>query len=306
MSDESRRDDFIRGWIDSEAPRRAPDRLVDAVRAELSVTPQDQAWAVGLRRSYLSRVALYAAAIVVIFVVGFVAAGLLSNGNIVGPPPTSAPTPTPSPSASPQPTPAGSQLPAGSNTSRQFEPGIQFTVPAGWTATYESPFYFELARPDAGYLVQGDGAVYFDSIKAYNRPLAGPPDGGTAPLEGIGTSALDLATWLSERPQLTATTPRPVAAAGLDGYTLDFSLSPAAGELCGMPCVNLLNSPDDSAYYAFGIEGPWKVRAFLLDAPGGTLMITVEDVDGSGFEAETAAAQEIIDSMSLPVASPSP
>ena len=96
MTDESRRDDFIRGWIDSEAPRRAPERLVDAVRAELSVTPQDQAWARGLGRSYLSRVAVYAAAIVVIFVVGFVAAGLLFNGSIVGTPPTPSPTPTPS------------------------------------------------------------------------------------------------------------------------------------------------------------------------------------------------------------------
>jgi len=302
-----RRDELIGQWIESEVPPRAPVRLLDAVRGELSETRQDRAWPLVLGRSYLSRAALFAAAVALVFVVGFVAAGLLFNGNLVGTPPPPAPTATPSPSPSPGPTPVGSPLPAGSNATAQFVPRIQFTVPAGWRATYESPFYFELARPGAGYLVQGDGAAYFDSIKAYNRPMAGPPDGGTAPLEGIGTSASVLATWLSERPQLTATTPAPVKVAGLDGYSLDFSLSSAAGELCGMPCVNLLNSPDNSAYYAFGIEGPWKVRAFLLDASGGTLMITIEDVDGSGFDEETAAAQVIIDSMTLaPAASPTP
>jgi hypothetical protein len=67
-----------------------------------------------------------------------------------------------------------------------------------------------------------------------------------------------------------------------------------------MPCVNLLNSPDDGSSYQFGIEGPWKVRAFLLDRPHGvTVMITVEDVDGNGFDDEVRAAQPILDSLSF-------
>ena len=66
--------------------------------------------------------------------------------------------------------------------------------------------------------------------------------------------------------------------------------------MCGVPCVNLLNAPDRGASYQFGIEGPWKVRAFLLDQRDrSTVMITLEDVDGNGFDREMRAAQPILE-----------
>ena len=67
-----------------------------------------------------------------------------------------------------------------------------------------------------------------------------------------------------------------------------------------MPCANLLDSPDGGKSYRFGIEGPWKVRAYLLEAPDGTtIMVTVDDVDGQGLDQEVSAAQPILDSMTF-------
>ena len=65
-----------------------------------------------------------------------------------------------------------------------------------------------------------------------------------------------------------------------------------------MPCVNLLNGTNGG--YQFGIVGPWQVRAILVDAPNGTtVMVTVEDVDGSGIQTELRRAQPILDSMTF-------
>ena len=142
--------------------------------------------------------------------------------------------------------------------------------------------------------------MYFDGVAVYVGPVAGQPDGTIAPVEGVGTTSAALAAWLSTRPQLTATQPVQTTLAGRPAYRLDFALSPQAGDLCNIPCANLLDSPDGGRSYRFGIEGPWKVRAYLLEAPDGTtIMVTVEDVDGQGFDQEVSAAQPILDSMTF-------
>jgi len=117
---------------------------------------------------------------------------------------------------------------------------------------------------------------------------------------GVGTSPLALANWLATRPQLTASAVTKTALAGLPAYTLDFTLSSSAGELCGVRCVNLLNGPgpDPSKAYQLGILGTWKDRAYLVKAPdGSTVVVTIEDTDGNGFDDEVAAALRIIESL---------
>ena len=94
---------------------------------------------------------------------------------------------------------------------------------------------FHISPPTAGFLRQTDSAVYFDGITSYAHPVAGQPDGGLSPVDGVGANAKELATWLSTRPQLLASTPKKVTLAGLSGYQLDFALSADAGELCGIP-----------------------------------------------------------------------
>ena len=306
MTDDQRRDHDVRSWIQSEAPDHAPEHLRTTVRSELAQTRQERGTAVFMRRSWFRSSARMAAAAVLGLALVVVAGGLLGNrSQIANPGPTpisasTAPSASPVASSSAVPTPSGVILSGGSRTTDDFTPTLRFTAPAGWIQLYDQPMVFHISPPTAGFLRQTDGAVYFDGITSYAHPVAGQPDGGLSPVDGVGTNAKELATWLSTRPQLLASTPKKVTLAGLSGYQLDFALSADAGELCGIPCVNLLVSPDRAASYAFGIEGPWKVRAFLLDRPdGSTVMITVEDVDGKGFDGEVRAAQPILDSMSF-------
>lgn len=304
-------------WIGSEAPDRAPDRLRQAIRSEVAQTPQERGSAIFgtgtfARRLFFAAPTRLVAGLVVVLAIGIIVGSLVTGGGRVpapaatpsSSPPRSSPSPSapPSPVPSPVPTLEGTLLPPGSSVTSAFVPPLRFTVPEGWVKSDDRPYGLRISPPGAGWLRLGNGGlppVEFDGIGGYSRPLAGPPDGGTAPVAGVGSTAKDLATWLSTRPQLTSTKPIKVTLAGRTAYQLDFSLSAAAGGLCGMPCVNLLNSSDEgSASYQFGIEGPWKVRAILLDAPDGTtVMITLEDVDGNGFEQEVRAAQPILDSI---------
>jgi len=304
MTDEQRPDREVRAWIRAEASEHAPDHLRTAIRGELTQTRQERGPAMFMRRGWHRSPTWTGIAAIFVLALGVLAVGLLgTKGPVANPVPTRTPpaiTASPAASASPAPTPSGIVLPSGSTTTDVFRPTLRFTAPAGWIQLYDEPMVFHISPLTAGFLRQTDGQVYFDGITVWAAPVAGPPDGGRAPMEGIGTSAKELATWLSARPQLLVSAPTKVTIAGLSGYQLDFTLSPDAGELCGVPCVNLLNAPDRGVSYQFGIEGPWKVRAFLLDrSDGSTVMITLEDVDGNGFDREVRAAQPILDSMSF-------
>jgi hypothetical protein len=301
MTDDMRRDRQVHDWIQADAPAQAPDRLRDAVRAELAQTRQEAASPVFVRRATLVS-GWGAAAAVVVVGLAFVGAGLVGNRGSIATPlpsPTLVSTPSSSPSvASPRPTPGGSLLPAGPFSTSAFTPGLRFTAPAGWVLGEDRPDTLYLNPADAGVLRQADAALVFDGLAVYSEPVAGPPDGGPTALAGVGTTAKDLATWLSARPQLVSSRPVQVTLAGRTAWQLDFRLSAEAGVMCGMPCVNLLNSANGA--YQFGIEGPWRVRAVLVDAPDGTtVLITVNDVDGVGTATELRQAQPILDSMTF-------
>ncbi len=304
MTDDPRPDREVRAWIRAEAPEHAPDHLGTAIRSELALARQERGPVVFMQRGWRRTPVWTGIAAILVLALGVLAVGLLGTSSpVANPVPTTTPSAimaSPAVSTSPAPTPSGIILPSGPTTTDVFRPTLRFSAPAGWIQLYDQPMVFHISPSTAGFLRQTDGQVYFDGITVWDGPVAGPPDGGPARLEGVGTSAKELATWLSTRPQLLASAPTKVTLGGLSGYRLDFTLSPDAGELCGVPCVNLLNSLDRGASYQFGIEGPWRVRAFLLDRlDGSTVMITVEDVDGNGFDREVRAAQPVLDSMSF-------
>ncbi|HTK44055.1 MAG TPA: hypothetical protein VL749_01720 [Patescibacteria group bacterium] len=307
MTDNMRKDAVVRSWFEEEAPNHAPRRLLEGVRAEVAEIRQERSTIrFGGGRSPLFG---WAAATVAILLL----AGLV--GGIVGfPRTTTEPGPTPSPAATPTPTatsepkptvaptPRGTVLPSGTYRSVRFAPGVAVTVPTGWLLEDDSPAMLSLVRPGAGFVHQPDGANIFDAVRLYARPVAGQPDGTIDPMPGVGTSALALANWLAARPQLTATAVTRTTLAGRPAYTLDFTLSPSAGELCGVRCVNLLNGPgpDPSKVYQLGILGTWKDRAYLVSAPdGSTVVVTIEDTDGNGFADEVTAALPIVESLAF-------
>jgi hypothetical protein len=305
MTDDQRRDRDVHAWILGEGAVRAPDRLRDSVRAELIETRQERATA--SVPEWLASMPMRAAAAVVALVVGTAALGAIAGRDSVGPPPptpTASPTsgPSVSPSASPletpAPTPRGTLLDAGAFSTSNFRPAVTLMVPAGWTAMEDEPDVVRFASPGARSFTQPDGITSFDGINVYARPRAGQPDGALTPVEGVGSSAKDLATWLSKRSQLIATTPVADTIAGHAAYRLDFKLSAEAGDLCGIPCTNFLFAGDNPDDYALGIEAAWQVRAWLFDAPdGSTVVVTIEVPSGIAFDSVVAEATPVVRSM---------
>jgi hypothetical protein len=307
MTDDQRRDRDVHAWILGEGAVRAPDRLRESVRAELIDTRQERATA--SLPEWLASMPMRAAAAVVVLAVGAAALGVIAGRGSVGltsptPTPTQSPTsapslsPTASPPETPAPTPPGTVLAAGAFTTSSFRPAVTLMVPAGWTAMEDGPDVVRFASPGARSFTQPDGITAFDGINLYARPRAGQPDGALTPVEGVGGSAKDLATWLSKRSQLIATTPIPDTIAGRAAYRLDFKLSAEAGDLCGIPCTNFLFASDNPDDYALGIEASWQVRAWLLDAPdGSTVVVTIEVPSGIAFDAVVAEATPVVRSM---------
>jgi len=305
MIDNTRKDAVVRSWFEEEAPRQAPSRLLESVRTEVAEVRQERSTI----RFGGGRAPVYgwiAAAVAILLLAGLVGGlvGFPRSTTEPGSTPTAAVTAAPSATTAPvptvAPTPRGVVLSGGLYRSTRFSPAVGMTVPAGWLLEDDSPATISLVRPGPGFVHQPDGANIFDAVRLYARPVAGQPDGTIDPMPGVGTSATALANWLASRPQLTTTAVTTTTLAGLPAYTLDFTLSTSAGDLCGVRCVNLLNGPgpDPSKVYQLGILGGWKDRAYLVDAPDrSTVVITIEDTDGSGFDAEVAAALPIVQSL---------
>lgn len=296
MSDVDPRDDEVGRWLRGEAPPSAPDRLREAVRADIAQAAQEPASVVPLRRLARPLLAVAAAAAVIVVAVGLARPGTLpSIGGVIGTP--SAATPSPSPAGSPVPTPFGQPLPAGPLRSSTFSPPIAIDVPDGWIFNADVALLLRVLPADAASVRQPDGEVFFDAITAYADPVAGAPDGSVGGIAGVGRGAEELATWLASRPQLVTTGPTPITFAGRPAWQVDFRLSPEAGGLCGVACISLFDSPDQARSYQVGYLGDAQVRAILVQVTDArTVLVAVEDVDGSGLDALVARAQPILDS----------
>lgn len=303
MSAVDPRDDEVGRWLRGEAPPSAPDRLREAVRADIAQATQEPVGRVVVPRAARPLLALAAVAAVIVLAIGVLRPTLLPGvGGIIGTPSATA-TPTPSPSgpgSSPAPTPFGERLAPGPLRTSTFSPTVRLTVPDGWVFNADTAMRLTLLPADGGFVRQGDGVVFFDAVAAYADPIAGAPDGSVGGVAGVGRSAQELATWLASRPQLIASDPVAVTFAGRPAWQVDFSLSPQAGGLCGVACVNLFDSTDNARSYQVGYLGAAQVRAILVQVTEQqVVLVAVEDVDGSGLDALLAEAQPILDSWSF-------
>jgi hypothetical protein len=164
-------------------------------------------------------------------------------------------------------------LDEGTYTSQRFEPALTFTVPAGWNNPWDTRDAFELWTP--GW---SPGTTLFDypglSVRRDPRP-----DEGCSPHADarVGTSALEVATWVANHPAIAAGAPSPVEVGGLTGYQLDVSLADTWRESCpGGPAAVWLFEDlylrDPNKYPEFA-----TMRLILLDLPdGGSVLIAID------------------------------
>jgi hypothetical protein len=176
-------------------------------------------------------------------------------------------------------------LEQGTYTSQRFEPALTFTVPAGWNNPWDTRSGFGLWAPGwsdngadqgidcrsgpspCGYLFDQPGL----SVRRDPRPEQGCSGYADAT---VGTSALEVATWVANHPAIATEGPSPVDVAGLTGYLLDVSLADTWRESCpGGPAAVWLFED----LYLNEDPGHATMRLILLDLPdGGSVLIAID------------------------------
>jgi hypothetical protein len=260
---------IVRSWIE-EGATALPERVLDAVLDQVPATPQRRSWWPSRRSSDMNsilKVALAAAAVVVVALVGVNLVPRSSGPG--GAPATVAPTPTITPSASVAPSSVPS-LPVG-----RLEPGTYriddpsdtavpytVTVPAGWSGRSDGYVYKNGDAPgELGLSPFNVTHVYADACNAK----------GT--LTEIGPTVDDLLQALADQEGSDASTPVDTAIGGFPAKRVEMSI-PADLDMSTCDQTDLLiqiwADAAESTFFAVPVEE--VLRGFPVD---------VVDVDGT-------------------------
>lgn len=220
------------------------------------------------------------AAVIVIAVVGY---SLLPKGPSFGgprPSPTPSLVPSVAPTAVTAATPvvtcdagatgcAGS-LTAGTNSSVVFQPAMSFTVPAGWTNTFETEraytLHYNFARPHF-FQVLSENAIPEQNAActAARKP-------------GAGGAVADWVEFLTSHPGLEASTPEPVTIGGYQGMRLTLGVRTSWTATCPDslgPAVMLITDsgpvPDRTRWIDDQLTAWW-----IVDVSGETVILYLE------------------------------
>jgi hypothetical protein len=190
--------------------------------------------------------------------------------------------------------PAASPLAAGTYTSKAFTPPLTFTVPAGWEKPVDTAGYLQL-RP------LGDEIV---GIHLFRDPAA-MSQAATCPLAtepGVGSTSFDLVKWIRERPGLVVSQPGMATVGGLRGSVIDVRIVDGWTLSCsfanGLPTVPLIFQPPDG--YRWIVAGSERLRLYVLDVPGGGLVVVdIDAFDGDRMDGFLEAATSIVRTFSF-------
>lgn len=195
--------------------------------------------------------------------------------------------------AAPSPAATRPALPAGDYRSSVFRPPTTVTLPGGWVIAGDAAGQFSL-QPAQSEVV---GIHLFRSPVAASQELDCP----IAPAPGVGAAAADLVEWISARPGLEVSQPVPVSIGGLAGQRIDLRIKDGWTASCpfaeGLPTVPLFVSAADPGF-RWVVAGGERLRLNVLDVPGeGTVVVDIDDFDGTFFDQLLTDATPIVESM---------
>jgi hypothetical protein len=284
-------------WF-SDGPDQAPDRVLDIVTDRIERRSQLPAWRLQWRSSPVNtytKLAVAAAAVLIVAVVGYNLLPGRSTG-VGGPAPTASPTaaPTAAPSTGPSPSTAfpawytpesGSSgagiLSAGSQTTRSFGPAFTYRVPEGWVNNGDEVGFYGLfpATPANQAEVARSGELA-DAI--HIGPQARPYFVCEALENNVGTAAERVAAAAANE-VLAVSDVVDVTRGTLSGKRFDVRANPDWKGACpgDPPGLDLQDQ---------------RARVFLLDRPGGVIVIIVGSLHAAGHEAFLAQAMPVVES----------
>lgn len=175
------------------------------------------------------------------------------------------------------------KLDAGTYSTVQFQPGITYSVPAGW-ANYEDTAGNFLLVPPSGEL-KGVDAATSDFIGVYRSVLAHANACPSAPVPGVGRSPAAIMRWLRRDPAFRTSPPQPVTVGGLSGLVTTLRMAPTWKMTCpyshGQPIAPLIVG-SASTFLDHNLIPGQATRLYLLkgtDAEGQDAALAVEVVD---------------------------
>lgn len=198
------------------------------------------------------------------------------------------------PTAAPGTTPAPSALPAGTHTTGVFQPATTYTVGTGWSVATDTASYFNLIP-----VIDPNNSLHlFHNPQAMSQAPTCP----TAAEPGVGTSSLELVTWIRSLKGLSVTQPALATLDGLPATSIDVSIAPGWTQSCpfanGLPAVPLFYGKDQNLRWV--IATPERMRLYFVDVPNqGTVVVDLDSFDGTGFEALLASASPIVKSLAF-------
>jgi basic membrane protein A len=191
--------------------------------------------------------------------------------------------------------------PAGTYTTTALGRPLTYAVPDGWPV-HEEP---------GTVMMQPPRWRAWPAIFIASGMRAADQDCGERPQAGVGTSASDLANWLTTIPALDTSAPAPVELGGVSGYVVDVRLSDGWTERCEIFGGPL---PTHPTFFRAG-NGPtmllwwvqpqgWTTRYYLLDVPGsGTWVVNVEtEGDQSAWDSVFAQVEPVLESFVIDTA----
>jgi hypothetical protein len=321
-------------WF-AEGSSEMPDRLFDEVVDRIDHVPQRRMARIKQRLYTLNwsfGIATAIAAVLVIAVVGFAVLGRSALSSVASPP---SPTPTvPAPSIVPSASAAdqtycnelffeaitcSGNLAPGGYTSTNFPHRVNYTVPAGWAASWDTSKSYSLER-QADFINEGRfrSANVGPTIYLFPDPEAAIQDAScnvtTQP--GIGSSPEALATWVANRPGIVTSKPTSIAIGGLTGRMVDVKVATAWSKLCGtldghgdrqtilVPYIALVRGvgsgggPTDR--WEWGANRPERQRYIFVDIGGGhTVAIVLDAPLPTEFDQLVADATPIVQTMTF-------
>ncbi len=304
MSTERDPQRIVLSWLRSDEHVSA-DRLLDIVLFAVDTTPQRQSSWLAWRSPFMSntvRIALAAAAVVVVALIGYQL--LVAPTTVGGPPPSPSPseTPTPSPAATPATPAAVVDFTAHAGGGAELVPGqyrITTAPPVGVVITVpDEPFG---GCPSAWFKALYDWGPWHQTNEArlgvvdvsnlYANPCRAPEQGLRDP--AIGPTVADLASALGTIPEVSATAPVDAQLDGISGQLVELT----AGDRTDS-CV------DDSFMWRSTYSGPSLLapdpgdltRVWILDV-GGTRLVVWASEDAEFTDHE--AMQTLVDSIQI-------
>jgi hypothetical protein len=299
-------DRSISAWLEAEAPRRAPDDVLEASRDRIRNTRQRRFWWPAWRPSDMNTFAKLLVATAAVAVVAVVGINLLPGGGSgaggVPPSPSISPTVPPSPSMSPTPQPTASLVahsftpfgPGGIDDQDPRAASITFTfdTPAAW-----EPFGLGGSDPGPGEAlgvwIEGNGPpdgatlAFYRGSGLFSDPCLTEQEADAAADVPVGPTVDDLVTALVDHPSLDVSSPVDVTLAGYSGKYLDLQV-PDDISACAY------YRPMDVHIYAQGPGQRWHM--WVLDVGGVRVLVETNDYAGTSAQ-RLAEEQAIIESL---------